>query len=109
MGEFNDLAHSVDDTSKHMINTLTQLFTTPSAAHGVLIFALVIALGLFLGSLRFFGIQLGVAGVLFAGLLFGHFNISVPIELIEFVREFGLILFVYTIGIQVGPAFFCFF
>jgi len=58
-----------------------------------------------LGNLRFRGVGLGVAGVLFAGLVFGHFGVSIDAEIVEFAREFGLILFVYTIGMQVGPGF----
>lgn len=83
-----------------------QLITGHSAAHAVLIFSAVIALGVALGHLRVFGISLGIAGVLFAGLLFGHFHLTVEDEILEFIREFGLILFVYTIGMQVGPGFF---
>src|SRR3989338_3502825 len=77
-----------------------------SVAYAVLIFSLVIAFGLFLGSLRIFGVHLGIAGVLFAGLVFGHYGVRVDDRVIEFPREFGLILFVYTIGMQVGPGFF---
>lgn len=83
-----------------------QLLAPDSPAHAVLVLGLVIALGLTLGSLRFWGIQIGIAGVLFAGLVFGHFGISISALLMEFIREFGLILFVYTIGMQVGPGFF---
>ena len=72
----------------------------------VFIFAVVIISGLLLGNIKFFTINLGIAGVLFTGLLFGHFKIPVSHEILEFVREFGLILFVYTIGLQVGPGFF---
>lgn len=82
------------------------LFTSETIAHTLFIFGLVIALGLVLGSFRIRGIALGVAGVLFSGLLFGHFKVPMNHEILEFAREFGLILFVYTIGIQVGPGFF---
>lgn len=87
-------------------NFLVQLLTGHSVAQAVFVFGLVIALGLGFGSLRFRGIRLGVAGVLFSGILFGHFGIKVNEEILEFAREFGLILFVYTIGMQVGPGFF---
>lgn len=83
-----------------------QLFTGHTTAHDVITIALVIALGVSFGHLRIFGISLGIAGVLFSGLLFGHFQITVNAEILEFAREFGLILFVYTIGMQVGPGFF---
>lgn len=77
-----------------------------SVAHSILILGLVAALGLFIGSIRIKGVTLGVAGVLFAGLGFGHFGLGISPEVLEFAREFGLILFVYTIGMQVGPGFF---
>lgn len=85
---------------------LIQLFTGHSAAHTVIILSLVIAIGVSLGHIKVFGISLGIAGVLFSGLAFGHFHLTVNEEIIEFAREFGLILFVYTIGMQVGPGFF---
>ncbi len=81
------------------------LFTEDSVAHTVLILALVAALGLLVGSIRIFGINLGIAGVLFAGLAFGHFGLGINEHVLEFAKEFGLILFVYTIGVQVGPGF----
>jgi putative transport protein len=65
----------------------------------------VIALGLILGSFRILGISLGIAGVLFSGIAFAHFGFHIETEILEFVREFGLILFVYTVGLQVGPGF----
>ncbi|MBX7247251.1 MAG: putative transporter [Candidatus Sumerlaeaceae bacterium] len=64
---------------------------------------MVTALGLVLGSLKFRGIGLGIGGVLFAGLLLGHLKIAMDESVLEFAREFGLVLFVYTIGLQVGP------
>jgi putative transport protein len=81
-----------------------------SAAHTALLIALVAACGLAIGSIQFRGLGLGVAGVLFSGLLVGHLygRQDVPAlnePVMEFVREFGLILFVYTIGVQVGPGF----
>jgi putative transport protein len=85
---------------------LVELFSGHSAAQAVAILCAVGALGLALGSIRVFGVSLGIGGVLFAGLFFGHFNISLDEDVMEFVREFGLILFVYTIGMQVGPGFF---
>jgi putative transport protein len=83
----------------------TQLFQGESVASSVLILAIVAALGLAIGSLKVKGVGLGIAGVLFSGLLFGHFQFAFNHEVAEFAREFGLILFVYTIGLQVGPGF----
>ncbi len=77
-----------------------------SAAYTILILSAIIASGHALGGLKLGSFQLGVAGVLFSGLLLGHFKIHVDPHILEFAREFGLILFVYTIGIQVGPGFF---
>lgn len=77
-----------------------------SIAHTVLVLSGVIALGIALGHIRMFGITLGIAGVLFSGLAFGHFGLTIEPEILEFAREFGLILFVFTIGMNVGPGFF---
>jgi putative transport protein len=81
------------------------LLSGGSAAGAVFVLALIAASGLALGSLRVRGIGLGIAGVLFAGLAFGHFGVRVDEGTLEFAREFGLILFVYSIGLQVGPGF----
>ena len=75
-------------------------------AHAVLALSVVAALGLVLGSLGFRGIRLGAAGVLFAGLVLGQAGLHIDQNILEFVRDFGLILFVYTVGLQVGPSFF---
>src|SRR5260221_9673524 len=75
-------------------------------AHAVLALSVVAALGLVLGSLGFRGIRLGAAGVLFAGLFLGQTGLHIDQNILEFVRDFGLILFVYTVGLEVGPSFF---
>jgi putative transport protein len=75
-------------------------------AHAVLALSLVAALGLVLGSLGLRGVRLGTAGVLFAGLLLGQTGLRIDQSILEFVRDFGLILFVYTVGLEVGPSFF---
>jgi putative transport protein len=82
-----------------------QLNTTQPIAAAILVLSGVIILGLALGSLRVRRIGLGVAGVLFAGIFFGHCGLTPSPGILGFVREFGLILFVYTIGMQVGPGF----
>lgn len=74
-----------------------------TVAQALMVLALVAASGLALGSIKLRGLNFGVAGVLFAGLAAAHFGLSIEPEILEFVREFGLILFVYTIGLQVGP------
>ncbi|MDR1371916.1 MAG: putative transporter [Dysgonamonadaceae bacterium] len=85
---------------------LNELFFGSSIAHTVLLFALVIVTGIALGKIKIFGISLGITFVLFAGVLAGHFGLRVNEEILHFIKEFGLILFVYSIGLQVGPGFF---
>lgn len=75
-------------------------------ASTLLLYAFVISLGVYLGKLKFFGISLGVTFVLFVGIVMGHFGYIVNGEILHFVREFGLILFIFSIGLQVGPGFF---
>ena len=75
-------------------------------AHSVLILALVIALGIMLGKIKVAGISLSVTWILFVGIIFSHFGMRLNEHLIHFMKEFGLILFVYSIGLQVGPGFF---
>ncbi|GJQ07810.1 putative transporter [Capnocytophaga cynodegmi] len=77
-----------------------------SVAYTVIIYSIVIALGVALGKIRFWGISFGIACVLFAGIAVAHFGFTVDGHIQHFVKEFGLILFVYTIGLQVGPGFF---
>jgi len=81
------------------------LLTEQSVAHTLLVIGLVISTGLALGEIPFFKIKLGIAGVLFSGLAFGHFGVTIDPHIMHFLREFGLILFVYAIGLQVGPGF----
>lgn len=76
-----------------------------ATAHACLVLGLTAALGVALGTIPIAGIRLGVAGVLFVGLVFGHFHIGPGDEVLAFAQDFGLILFVYTIGIQIGPGF----
>jgi putative transport protein len=77
-----------------------------AVAKAVLALSLVIAVGLALGSPGVRGVRLGTAGVLFAGLFLGQAGLHIDISILEFARDFGLILFVYTVGLQVGPSFF---
>jgi putative transport protein len=75
-------------------------------AHAIGALSFVCVLGMALGSLKYRGIGLGTAGVLFAGILVGHFGEPVDHATLDFVKEFGLVLFVFTIGLQLGPGFF---
>ena len=82
------------------------LFMGTGVAHSVLLVALVIAAGLFLSRIKIGGISLGVTWILFAGIACGHFGMVLDPTTSHFVKEFGLILFIYSIGLQVGPGFF---
>lgn len=86
---------------------LEDLFWNPSSvAHIVFLYAFVIALGVYLGKVKIFGVSLGVTFVLFAGIVVGHFGFTGDTHILHFIRDFGLILFVFCIGLQVGPSFF---
>lgn len=86
---------------------LVSLFTNnESMAHIALLYAIVIATGVYLGKIKVGGISLGVTFVLFAGILAGHIGFTAPIPTLSFIQDFGLILFVFMIGLQVGPGFF---
>lgn len=88
------------------MNWLESLFFGNTIAHAVLILSLVVTIGVLLGRIKFGGVSLGVTWVLFVGIVFGHFKMGVDDTIIQFVKEFGLILFVFSVGLQVGPGFF---
>jgi putative transport protein len=77
-----------------------------SIASTLVLYSFVIAAGIYIGKVKFFGVSLGVTFVLFVGILMGHFGYVVDNNILKFVREFGLILFIFSIGLQVGPGFF---
>ena len=86
---------------------LQGLFTdVNSIAHIVLLYSFVIAVGVLLGKIKFFGVSLGVTFVLFTGIVCGHFGFTGNTQILTFLQDFGLILFVFCIGLQVGPSFF---
>ncbi len=85
---------------------LYDLFLGEGIAHTVLLFAFVISIGITLGKIKIFGVSLGITFVLFVGILMGHLGFRINHDVLHFMREFGLILFVYSIGLQVGPGFF---
>lgn len=95
-----------------MIEFLTNMFEGNPAqwgggvAHSVLVLSLVIAFGVMLGKIKIAGVSFGVTWILFVGILFGHLGFNINEHLLHFVKEFGLILFVYSVGLQVGPGFF---
>jgi len=99
----------LDDGNINLIkkmNWINELLWGQGIAHSILLLAVVIALGVQLGKIKIFGISLGVTWVLFVGILFSHFGFHIHHEVLHFVKEFGLILFVFSVGMQVGPGFF---
>jgi putative transport protein len=87
------------------MNWFLELFTGSSIATTVIILALTIAIGLLLNKIKFGSVSLGVTWVLFVGIVLSHFGLTIDSNILHFIKEFGLILFVYSIGIQVGPSF----
>lgn len=85
---------------------LSDLIFNETIAHTIIVYSAVIVTGVYLGKIRFFGVSLGITFVLFAGIAAGHVGLTANHTVIEFVRDFGLILFVFSIGLQVGPGFF---
>ena len=95
-----------DVSIRSTMGWLFDLHQAQPIAHAIGALAFVCVLGMALGSLKFRGIGLGTAGVLFAGIIVGHFGNPVDHHTLDFVKEFGLVLFVFTIGLQLGPGFF---
>lgn len=85
---------------------ITNFYTTPSVGSAILFLSITITMGLVLGRIKIGGVSLGITWILFVGILFGHLGIVVEHNTLHFAKEFGLILFVYAIGLQVGPGFF---
>ena len=85
---------------------LNELVFGTGIAHSMFVFALVISIGIMFGRIKIFGVSLGITWILFVGIAFGHFGLNIDPTILHFMKEFGLILFVYSIGMQVGPSFF---
>ena len=85
---------------------LVQLFTEQTYTQAIIVLCLICVVGLMCNKLNFKGISLGVTFVFFAGILAGHFGLSVNPQMLALAQNFGLVLFVYTLGLQVGPSFF---
>ena len=85
---------------------MTDLFTLRDTAGAIFILAIVIASGLWLGKLKVKGISLGSTWILFMGIFLGHLGLRINPIMLSFIKDFGLILFVFAIGLQVGPGFF---
>ena len=104
---FVTLRFEIKKCSLKKMDWLINLFVdNESMAHIAMLYAVVIATGVYLGKLKVGGISLGVTFVLFAGILAGHLGFTAPLSTLSFVQDFGLILFVFMIGLQVGPGFF---
>lgn len=88
------------------MNLFNELFTQHSFVQAVLILSLISATGLALGKIKIFGISLGITFVFFAGIIAGHFGISVNHDMLTLAQNFGLIMYIYALGVQVGPGFF---
>ncbi|MGM9805331.1 MAG: putative transporter [Candidatus Aphodosoma sp.] len=88
------------------MNWITDLIFGTGVGHSVMLLAICIAVGVSLGHIKVFGISLGITFVLFVGIMMGHLGITMDAHVLHFMKEFGLILFVYSIGMQVGPGFF---
>ena len=88
------------------MNWLTDIFTTPSFTQAALVLSFICACGLALGKFKIFGVSLGITFVFFAGIIAGHFGLSIDPQMLTFAQNFGLIIFIYALGVQVGPGFF---
>ncbi|KAA6340719.1 Aspartate/alanine antiporter [termite gut metagenome] len=88
------------------MNWIKELLWVDGIGHSIFILAITIAAGIQLGKIKIFGVSLGVTLVLFTGILLGHFGFRINPEILHFFKEFGLILFVFSVGMQVGPGFF---
>ena len=84
----------------------SDLITGTSIAHSILVLSGVVAVGVLLSRIKICGVSLGVTWILFVGIVAGHFGLAVESNTLNFIKEFGLILFVYSVGLQVGPGFF---
>lgn len=88
------------------MNWMNDLLWGEGIGHSILLLSFVIAVGIQLGKIKIFGVSLGITLVLFVGIVLGHFGFTINHNVIHFFKEFGLILFVYSVGMQVGPGFF---
>ena len=88
------------------MNWFTELITTPDFTQAILVLSLICGAGLAMGKIKILGISLGATFVFFAGILAGHFGLAVNPDMLIALQNFGLILFIYALGVQVGPGFF---
>lgn len=88
------------------MNWFSELITEQTFIQAILIISLICAVGLGLGNIKIFGVSLGVTFVFFAGIIAGHFGLEVNQDMLTMIQNFGLIIFIYALGVQVGPGFF---
>src|SRR5206468_12247110 len=93
-------------TMPEPLHVLAAMLPEGSVAGGLATLSLAVVFGLGLGAIRVRGIRLGVSGVLFSSLIFGQLKLTVDPRVLEFLRDFALIIFIYSVGLQVGPGFF---
>ncbi len=105
-GVFTQKEHFTHQKAQNTMDTITKLFTDSGLASTLIYLCLTALVGIAIGKIEVKKIKLGIAGVLFAGLAISHFGANTDPDILHFVKEFGLILFVYAIGIDVGPRFF---
>ena len=87
------------------MNWIQEILCEPSVVQTVIVLATVSAVGIYLGKIKIFGISLGVTFVFFAGIVASHFGVRVNRDMLAFAQNFGLMVFIYTLGLQVGPGF----
>ena len=88
------------------MNWFIEIFTEQTFIQAILILSLICAVGLALGQIKIGGVSLGVTFVFFAGIIAGHFGLTVNPDMLTMIQNFGLIIFIYALGVQVGPGFF---
>ena len=88
------------------MNWINELISGTSVGHSILLLAVIVSAGILFGKIKIKGISLGATFILFVGIICGHLGLKIDPKLLDFLRDFGLILFVYAIGMQVGPSFF---
>lgn len=88
------------------MNWITDIFTGNTFTQAALVLSLICACGLAMGKIKIFGVSLGVTFVFFAGIFAGHFGLSMDPQMLLFAQNFGLVIFIYSLGVQVGPGFF---
>ncbi len=88
------------------MNWLSGLFMQQNSLQAVVVILLIIAVGLGLGRIKIAGVSLGVTFVFFCGILAGHLGLRINAQMLQFAQNFGLVIFVYALGLQVGPGFF---